>query len=293
MPMDDHERLAVLAEAARTGQAAAVELELNDWRRRPDCPTAARVMLAGLLAQRGELETALTILAEADERDLDVLQARIAVLMELERWDEARACVDQLHHEHGFDPRVELWLRAMEAPGVGSLPIVTDAEVEALAGELIGAIHVMPTLVAAQKVRADLHSVRLLREAIGYMARDVHEPRQMLLLCEAMAELSLLLGDEDEARRWTHRGLRIEPYYAPLAIVLAKIEDDPTVGPAALEVLDRTAQRHPGYRDVLAALIRRQFARGDRNAARERLRRWQEQEPHHPVVQSLANELAA
>lgn len=286
-------RLAQLARMAQQGGAAAVELELHAWRRRGDCPTAARVMLAGLLAQRGRCDTALTILEEADEHDAEALRLRIALLLDQDRLTDAKTCVEQLYHEHGYDPKVTMWLRGMEAPGVEMLPVVSDAVVDTLAGELIGRIELVHSLVAAQKVRPELRSVRLLREAIRTMARDVADRRQMVTVCEAVAELSLLLGDEDEARRWAHRGLRLEPYYAPLAMVLSRVEDDVSVGPPATQVLSATAEHHPTYRDVLAALIRRQFAEGDHEAARARLQRWHREEPHEPIVQTLKRELAA
>jgi tetratricopeptide (TPR) repeat protein len=293
VPLESQRQFARLVQWCRQGQVAAAELELNDWRRCPDCPPAVPVLLAALLARRGEVDAALTILAEAGDHDADVLKLRITLLTELGRVDEAGAQTELLHHEHGHDAAIAQWLQAVQAPGADALPIVSDALVETLAGELVGRVEVIPTLVAAQKARSDLRSVRLLRDAIQRMARDVEDARQILTVCQAMADLSLLLGDEDDARRWAHRGLRLQPYYAPLAIILAQVADDPVIGPPAVEILSGASQAHPRYRDVLAALIRRQHAQGQSEAAREKLRQWVDLEPQHPLVCALQRELAA
>jgi len=195
----------------------------------------------------------------------------------------------------------------MQAPGHQLLPPVPQTAGEQLAGELFENPRIIRSLVIAQKVRADLKSVRLLREALERLWHDVTGRDTRLIVCEGIAELSMLLGDGDRARRWAERGLQIDAYYAPLALVLAQLPDEddsadaaaapdwsaPDVRITAREVLHRTLEVHPDYRDVRAALIRRQHADGEADAARRQLHQWTEQEPDHPIVTQLRQELAA
>src|SRR5690606_9977734 len=132
---------------------AAAELELNEWRRQGDCPAAARVLLAAITARRGELEAALAILGAA--RDPEAMKLRITLLVELNRLVEAHQAVEQLHHEHGRDPALDEWFAAVDAPGAETLPIVSDAAADHLASDLCESIDLLPTLVAAQKIRPD------------------------------------------------------------------------------------------------------------------------------------------
>jgi len=286
-------RLARLRDWCGQGQSAAAELELHAWRREEDCPDAARLMLAGLLSQRGRHDAALEVLAESAQIDPELMKLRIALLTELGRVDEARLQTERLYHEWGHDSDVLAWLHLMQTPGADSLPVVTESMVELLAGELVGQVELLPTLVTAQKIRPDLRGVRLLRDAVQRILPDMEEMHEVVVGCWALAELSLLLGDQDDARRWAHRGLRMHPHYAPLALVLAQLADDTAIGPPASKVLEETARVHPSYRDVLAALIRRQHAEGQHEAARMRLDKWVQREAEHPVVRALQRELAA
>jgi len=113
-------------------------------------------------------------------------------------------------------------------------------------------------LVVALKYAPQTRPISLLRGALARVTRDFQEDPQMPRLCQALAELALLIGDEDDARRWAHRGLRLEPFNATLSLVLAQITDDTTVGPAATEMLKRVSLKFPQYPDVAAALERRQ-----------------------------------
>ncbi|MEE9212385.1 MAG: hypothetical protein V3U29_07000 [Phycisphaeraceae bacterium] len=286
-----------LAEACRGGQVAAAELELHEWHRQPDCPPTACVLLAALLARRGQLEHASAILHAATQDDLDhdaaIPQMLVAVLIASDLTDAARRAAQRLHHRHGYDPAIATWLQAMQVPGYEQLPPVTDATVDHLAAELVVRLDVLPSLVAAQKIRANLKDVQLLRSVIQRIDRHVTGPRQRLMLCQAMADLSMLAGDTDEARRWAHRGLKLDPYSAALALVLSRISDDAGVGPPATDVLARSLDAHPTYADLRAAMIRRQHTDGKTDTARLRLTEWLDREPQHPLAHQLQQELAA
>jgi hypothetical protein len=103
----------------------------------------------------------------------------------------------------------------------------------------------------------------------------------------------MLSSDEDDARRWAHRGLKLNPYHAPLALVLSQIEDDAALGPPAVQVLAGVAAANPGWPDVRAALIRRELADGLAQRARHRLEQWLRDEPASTMARQLQKEIAA
>lgn len=292
------ERLARLARQCLQGERAAAELELHEWRRQEECPPAARVLLASLLAQRGRLDDARAALLPADrargEQDAQAMQLLIAILAATDLTDAAARMAVQLHHAYGQEPAIAAWIQVLQAPSVSDLPLLPDAQVEQLAAELVARPGVIPSLVVAQSLQPAASDIALLRHAITRMAREIQDdPQQMLTICQAQAELAMLASDTSDARRWAHRGLRINAYAAPLALVLSQIEDDPTIGPSATEVLAEAVAAHPTYPDLRAALIQREHAQGRPEAARLHLADWLATQPDHPLARKLQQELAA
>lgn len=292
------EQLRRLCRWCVTGQAAGAELELHDWHRRDDCPAEARVLLGALLAQRGELDMAAQVLRKRGENDHvaddpSMTSLLISVLTALDMPEAARKAVNRLYHTYGHEDAVRDWLVRMQSPGVNELPPHAHVVVERLANELADQPQVIPSLVVAQKLEPDDRTIQLLRLAIVTISRTVTDHDLSLTLCQAMAELALLEHDTADARRWAHRGLEINPYHAPLALVLARIDDDTSVGRPAVEVLADVSQAHPTYPDVRAAWIRRQSHDGQRKAARMNLRDWLKREPQNPIAKKLKKELAA
>jgi hypothetical protein len=287
-----------LAEMAVSGELAAAELELHQWQRQPDCPPAARVMLAGLLARRDQLDHAATVLDHVQHAALDHLDAReaqllVTILVRTSEADRARRLTRKLHDAFGDRSEVRAWLQRMEAPGTEALPDVAEARIEHLAAELAAQPEVIPSLVVAQQHSPDAAQITLLRQALARLAPTLSEGPHWLALCRAQARLSLLAGDSDEARRWAHRGLKQAPEDEKLALVLAEIADNPTVGPPARDVLARVVDAHPDYPDVRRALIRRHAGDGQRQSARELLAQWLNREPDSPIALALDKELAA
>ena len=80
---------------------------------------------------------------------------------------------------------------------------------------------------------------------------------------------------------------------ARLALILGGLADDESVGPPARRVLAEAAEAQPGYVDVRAALIRREFADGLVSSAKLRLEHWERSQPGHPEIERLHGEVAA
>jgi tetratricopeptide (TPR) repeat protein len=291
-------RLRALAAACAEGDVAGVELELYGWRREPDCPPTARALLGALLARRGELAAARDALHEAvaglpAEADSEVLQLLIATLVIDDCTDAAEGLARMLRRRPG-DVEAGRWVEMMALGDRGEEEAATpDGEAGHLAMELCDQPHAIATLVYAQKHEPHPAAVSLLRSALV-----IAEPMLQLTdwhagACLALAELAVLAADEADARRWARRGLVIDPYSAALAMVLDRVSDAPELAPLAVRTLDAVAARHPSYPDIRAALIRREFASGRREAAHRRLARWLDDEPGSPLALDLKRELAA
>ena len=295
------ERLRELACWIHQGRRAQAELELFDWLRQPDCPVEARVLLASLWACQGQTEKARLWLKHLPRAQIDELiashlpyaQLLLALKTAAQMPQAAWRTLMIMDRHHGHDLRLRRWINAMDVPGRHELPRWSPSCIEQLANELLGQMHLLPTLVQAQKIKPNPEHLHLLRLAGARLERDLHQPRQQLILTQAMAELAALAGDVDDARRWAHRGLRIDPYCASLALILARMADDTQIGPPALQVLSEAVQAHPRYSDLQAALIRREQEQGHTDSARLRLHQWMQREPNQPLAQQLAGELAA
>lgn len=300
-PAED--RLVRLAAMCVEGQLAAAEMDLHAWRREPDCPPAARFLLAGLLARRRADDDAIELLRQAthapadQSSDTDTLRLAIVLLVDAEMPESAGRALLRLFHDHGDDPSVAAWVRALEFPGTADLPAVPDAQIERLAGELLADPTLIPTLVATQKIRPVTSDLTLLRQGIARMLQAAGENAaatlDLAIIHQALAELALLAHDADDARRWAHRGLRINPFSAALALVVAQLADDETLGPTAQRVLTGAIAANPRYPDLRAALIRRQQREGRTQDARLFLEDWLASQPGHPLALQIKREIAA
>jgi hypothetical protein len=293
----DAVRLAHICEACVQGQVAGAELELYAWRREPDCPVAAQVLLATLLARRDQLTDAIAVLPHHDQLagddDAQCAMLLISLFVTAGYYQAARHLIGRLHRDLGCDQRVIDWIALLQMPGSTTLPAVSQRAADELGAQLLRQPQVIPALVAAQRIDPDPRQVALLRQSLNRIARDVIDDEQTIMLHTAQAQLALLAGDGDDARRWAHRGLRMNPYAAPLALALADVSDDQAIGPPAGEVLRRVSEKHPNYLDVRRALIRREYRDGHRAAARMRLQQWLDADPQSPLAGELAREIAA
>ncbi len=294
------DRLKRLAQACHTGPAAAAELELYEWQREADCPAAAINLLAGLMSRADQHAQALALVEQHLDRalaglreDEPALRCMLVALLLHDGSAKANDALARLHREHGHDADVMRWMQVICGPRMRQLPAVSHATIDQLAGELLDQMNVVPSLVAAQRIERDADTIHLLRGGLSRALRDVDDEREMLTACQALAELALMACDHDDARRWAHRGLRLDPYAATLAIILSRVEDDATLGPPATVVLKEAVSAHPQYPDLRAALIRRELSEGRVDVARRRLQQWLRREPNQRMAIQLQSEMAA
>lgn len=289
-------RLLHILELQRSGREAIAELELSNWRREENFPVEAQSLLCGIRAMRGDVDGALEAIDE-DSIEKRTIELRVTLLVAADRIDEARDAAELLLLRHGHRPEVVQWLKMMNVPGLhlpGATVWADDCrKVDMLAGELAEHSHIIASLVVAQKLSGETERITLLRDALMRVPVDENDTKLRLTIIEGVAELSETLGESLTARTWAQRGLEIDPYYAPLALLKSRTDSAWDESRGSLDLLKATAEAHPTYRDVRAALIRREFAMGYFEPARARLAQWEKKEPTHPVVESLRLELAA
>jgi hypothetical protein len=292
------DRLLELCLACNDGQLAGVELELHQWHRQRNCPDAALVLLATLLSRRGKHDDAADVLQYAERampvRDISMMMVMVCVYTLLDMPEAASKHVRRLHARHGHLPYVAQWIECMKVGGSENLPDQSDAIISQLSRELAENPIVLCSLTAAMKVAPNEQHIQTLRHAGNVMMHRISMSIETETeLCRSMADLALLVEDEADARRWAHRGLKVNPLAAHLAIVLSQVEDHAYMGPAARDVLAKVNEARPAYPDVHAALIRREFFDGDTQVARMRLSNWLETEPSNPTALKLRKEIAA
>lgn len=279
-----------------SGQVAAAQIDLFDWQRHDDCPLSARILLASLFAKQGQLDDALAVLPRAgklpDIDDVAAAQLLITLLVSSEITDAPARVLQILHHDAGHHTRVMDWIGAMQMPGSSKLG-ESDAKVDQLAEQLYKKPQVIESLVAAQHIHTDQTQIVLLRQALSRLWRHADDDEHRMRIIKSQAQLALMAGALDDARRWAQQGLELNPYNAQMAMVIAKVPDDLATGEPAAVVLDRVSLAHPTYPDVKCALIELEHTQGKTNSAITRLKRWLRQEPEHPMATDLSRRLAA
>jgi len=281
----------------REGQVAAAELELHSVHRQAGCAPTVRIALAALLGRRGKQDDARQILKDiqphtVEQDDPQQIRITISILVGLNRIEEATELGRAYHRAFGHE--AAKWLRDMAVPEAHRLHWSQEQPVDELAHGLAQNPKAIQSLVSAQHYRKDLPTISLLRKAIRRIVPLFeNDVRQMTMVCRAMAELAFMAGDQEQARRWAHRGLEEDPYCAPLALLINRLRDEGDSALPAKSVLACVAQQYPQYPDIQTALIRRENDEGQTDAARERLARWLEREPYSPNALQLQQDLAA
>ena len=281
-------RLQRLALWCTRGRLAEAELELYEWCGQADSPLGALRLLVALFVRRGQFDLALSSLARfPEDRGIQRLERIVRTVA------AQGGSSPQRSNEAVNESAIADWLEISVPPGSESPEPATPLLVEQLAAELLKRQDVIPSLVAAANLNPRAIDTQLLRMALYRVVAQIDSDAQFLVLCQAQAELAIAVGDDDDARRWAHRGLKVQPFYAQLALLLGKLPDDTASWPPAHEVLSRAADANPEYPDLQAALIRRQNADGHGEAARARLHHWLGREPQNPIARRLERELAA
>jgi hypothetical protein len=245
-------------------------LELCDWRREKDCPQSVSVLQACLSAAEGDWHEATRLLGDnwGFKTDADWLTLRLACAVMTGDTAKAERTARELHRQYGHDTAVRGWLAAMDPTGLGAQAGWSTSAVDSLAEQLMGRWDLIEAITFAQEHRPRSGMLSLLRRALARLIRPASGQRDAeLVLCRSLAKLAMLSGDDEDARRWAERGLKLDPYQASLALVLSWVDDAQQPG-RAVEALRTVAYKHPGYRDIAAAIRRcEQTPQDERRAA--------------------------
>jgi lipopolysaccharide biosynthesis regulator YciM len=274
---------------SRAGDLAGVELDLTDLARQPDCPAELRVLLASIQLDRGHIDDARRTLHQNLDQGGDALTSQMLLLLDLEEElpVSARQAAGYLAHGFARHGSTGQFLDSLELDATPMAPLEL---VDQLAAELLRKPQVIPTLVAAYRLEPRAERIELLRRALYRIVDEVEQP---ICIIESLAELAIIAGEADDARRWAQRGLRVDPYSARLALLLDDLAGDSEADVRTLEALRRVSAAHPNYSDVRRALILRYQRSGLAELAARHAQNWLEQTPDHPMAQDTARELAA
>jgi tetratricopeptide (TPR) repeat protein len=208
------------------GRRAEAQADLLRWSEQASAPLDARLLLGLMERQAGDQAEAQRTLRRnlrhlEDPRTITALLLQ-GVLRERPRlvamWaDRLRAC-REASCAGGPDP--DLVLASLGMPGRTSEVEPTPEQANALAVELIMNERAIGPLVEAQRLSPHAPTARLLRDAIVEALDDLDDTADA---CEALARLSIVLGERDDAVRWARRGLEANPMSASLALLVADL----------------------------------------------------------------------
>ena len=234
------------------GARSQAQIDLRRWSSKSSAPLDARLLL-GLLEWKDDPESAVqTLLANLKHlEDPRTLQALLLVSVSRGRTEQAEFWAGRLRGcgaaGNGI-PDVGLMLESLGMPGVQPDAESTPEQVNALAMELLTFEPAIGALTEAQRRRPHLPTARLIRSAIGQALPDLCDAPAAL---EALALLSLVLGDDEAADAFARRGLADNPMSASLALLLEELHgaeprpSSPTLDPV-IGAIGTTPAREKG-----------------------------------------------
>ena len=228
------------------GEGIETHLDLHRWSAKASAPLDARLLLALIEWRLGDADRAIQTLHQnlRHLEDPRTIEALILIHLLSDRPDRAEEWAQRLRrvsHMGAVAPEADPLLRSLGMPGVTEEAEPTDDQVANLAMELICFEPAIDVLVAAQKSRLHIPTVRLLARAIEWALPDLGDASAGM---HALARLSMLQGRRSEAKQWAERGLSENPMSAPLAIMVGELSQSDPQEPANL--------LHDGVGDLLS-----------------------------------------
>lgn len=240
-------RCACLIAAGRRTEA---HQELFQWCQRRAVPIDARLMLALLEWDSGDIESASAALREnlrqLDDGDERTLMLSLCLAVERGHHDRAAEVAVRLRQccaGRMCVPDVDVLMATLGLQSPAPATHLTDPQLEGFVTELIAAEATIPALVESLELRRDRSLCIMLADALE---RAVGELRDMPVALEALARLRLLLGERDEALSLIERGLAINPMSAALARLQRSLTADAAADRSAAQattVTPNDAQR--------------------------------------------------
>lgn len=204
-------------------------VELHRWSQHNTCPLEARCLLALLDAEMGQTDDALRELHK-NIRQLDDPQTfELMVLLAAScgrrdlaaRWTGRLSSIIQ-SREAKLSP--QLLAESLDLPIRQSI-VITNEDVESLAGELVVNEPIIPALVTAQELEPETSVAELLYRAIEHALPELSQRDAAL---ESLVRLALALDERGHAAKWVEAAIDENRITASMAQHIRDLLDDPT-----------------------------------------------------------------
>ena len=219
------------------GDRIESHLDLHQWATKSSAPLDARLLLALIEMQLGDVDRSTDLLQKnlRSFEDPRTVEALILVYLLTGRHEQAQLWAQRLRCASPKGAAVveaDPLLQSLGMPGLSALAQPTENHIADLALELIFVEPAIAALVAAQEIQQDWQTIQTLARAIERALPDLSDISTGMY---AMAKLSLLQDKPVDARRWAESGLAENPMSAPLAILIQEFSlaetDDSSIPP--------------------------------------------------------------
>lgn len=234
-------RLLRIACLLQLGRAAEAHLELNEWSAQSTAPLGARCMLALLDAAVGDCDGAATALSRNLKQVEDPATLELFTILSAAdgRSEQAAEWAQRLRQASIVSRAtidIDLLCDSLDMPmaAVAEPVAPSPLQVATLAMELAASPQSLPVLVKRQEEQLQPMVAELLYRATQ---EAIIEMEESAAAYEALACLAHVLGRTDDAIDWARRGLDEHPMSAPLALLLARLQE------ASTETVPRTPSK--------------------------------------------------
>ena len=221
-------QLLKIACMVQLGRVAEAHLLLNEWSRSATAPLAARRMLALLDAASARRHEAVAALTENLQHVEDPASLELLCIVNAaqQRSDQARHWAERLRQAcivNRATVDVQILCESLDLADAAAkeAPTPSPLQVTTLAMELAASPDSLAVLVQHQEAAFEPAVAQLVYQAAS---RALHEFEHQGTVCESLARLARLLGDEPAAIEWTQRGLQENSMSASLAMLLEQLQ---------------------------------------------------------------------
>jgi cytochrome c-type biogenesis protein CcmH/NrfG len=288
------ERLLLLLDEGRLGEARALDESLGTLEHGPVALLAARLRLSLLRGGAAEATEALRRAEAACAQltaPLDLIAVRIAALAELQRWPEAAALLAELPGTcpAHFRDRLSVELKVAEGRALAQDPELLERAIPLLeAAHALQPAHVGAraelALALAQWQRVD-RAEQLLREALAGTAAAVDPVRRADLL-HALGKVQCVAQRDGDAAATFREVLALKPGHGRATLGLARCllrageAGDAVAEAEGLALLHQQLERSPDDPEALFVLAERALERREAAPAIDALQRILQRHPH-------------
>lgn len=221
----DSLRLLHIACMLQNGRIVEAHQDLSQWCHHSSAPIEARLLLALLEWEQGDLESASMHLrdniraAAAELGDEKTLMLLTCLAIERDNLEHATHWADRLRQTMWRRigvPDVNVFIHSLNVPSNDTAIAPTVDQLGALATELIAAESAIPAIVEALEIEFDAAAADMLAVGIEHALYDFNAPATAL---EALARLNILLQRPERAAQWIDLGLAENPLSASLMLL--------------------------------------------------------------------------